>query len=314
MEASRDKTPSCRLSVVTTAYNEAGNAAVFLEKTLEGLRRIGVSAEILYIDDGSTDGTDRVVREFLKDHHDQTVPIRWIRHPRRMGMTAAIQEAVSAARGEFLCLLPSDLESHPDTDIPLLYGALEDDVDMVVGVRRGRADGKVFASRIYNRLNRWLFGVRLQDANWIKLVRRASMAGLRLRSDWHRYLVPLLGIDNARIREVVTPWHPRTYGRSKFGLRRFPGAVADLITIKFLLTFGKRPLLFFGGAAAGFAFLAVAAAAAAATVSGDHPKAWIGALVLAGAAFTAAVSSLGLGLVAETILGGGRSETGGEEG
>lgn len=290
-----------KLSVVTTAHNEAGNAEPFLSGVVAAIERLGVASEIVYIDDGSTDGTAEAVEAFMRSHPEAGV--RLIRHPRKCGMTAALEEAPALARGEFICLVPADLESRPETDIPLLYGAADEGTDLVVGVRQGRKDGKALASKVYNMLNLGLFGIRLRDANWIKLIRRERMLGLRLRADWHRFLVALLDIDPKRIKEVVTPWHRRTYGASKFGLKRFSGSLADMVTIKLLLSYGRRPLLLFGWMGAALFVVSIAAMAVAAATPHAESKIWTAALVLWGITLTASLLSLGLGIIGEIILG-----------
>jgi len=145
-----------------------------------------------------------------------------------------------------VCLLPADLESLPEIDIPILYNAMDNETDVVVGWRKNRGDGKILASKIYNFSNRILFNVKLHDANWIKLVRREKLQNLSLRSDWHRYLIPILVSRGCTVKEVVTEWRERTFGKSNFGLRRLPVSLADMISVKLMLSFSERPLLLFG--------------------------------------------------------------------
>ena len=289
------------LSIATTAYNEAGNVTTFLSEALLALRALGVTGEIIYIDDGSNDRTDTAVMNFAQGHKDAA--IRLVRHPARRGITAAIQESVALAKGEFICFLPADLESSPANDVPLLYRALDPSTDVVVGWRKGRQDGKLFSSRVYNFLNRWLFNLRLHDANWIKLVRHNRIHGIRLRSDWHRFLLPILAHRGCRIKEIETPWHPRAYGRSKFGLKRFPVSLADMLAVKFLLTYGKRPLLFYGWLSVISFILAIIATLAAFLIAEDDTRAWVAMLMLSGALFLTGIVSGSLGLLGELTLG-----------
>ena len=289
------------LSICTTAYNEAGNVAAFLEGAARALQQLGLRGEILYIDDGSTDGTSKAVQDFAAAHPD--VSIRLVRHATKRGITAAIEELVKLSQGELICLLPADLESSPGTDIPLLMQGLREDTEVVVGWRKGRQDGKVFASKVYNVLNHWLFKVRVHDANWIKLVRHSKIHGIRLRSDWHRFLLPILVANGCRVREVETPWNARSYGRSKFGLKRFPVSLADMLTVKFLLSYGARPLLFFG--AVSFAALVFAAVCLgfAFTVSESALRLWAGLCVLAGSSLVVSLLACLIGFQTELSLG-----------
>lgn len=276
------------LSIVTSAYNEVGNVERFLSGALQAVEILGVSAEIVFFDDGSTDGTGEAVAAFA--NRSVIVPIKLISRPHKMGITATIVDTYPNTSGRFVCLLPADLESLPEDDIPVLYGAIDDDIDAIVGWRKDRGDGKLLASKIYNLINFWLFGVNLHDMNWIKLIRREKLRDLRMRSDWHRFLVPILAQKRScRFKEVVTQWHQRSYGRSNFGLKRFSIAIVDLITVKLLLAFGERPLLFFGYCAA----LAIATALLG--------KNLFGAMATTGLILTS-VLLLAIGVAVEFIL------------
>jgi glycosyltransferase involved in cell wall biosynthesis len=238
----------CDLTVATSALNEATNVAIFLNATIQAFSELGLSGEIIFIDDGSRDDTGTIAAEYANEHPE--IPIRILRHWRPRGLAIGITEAAAIARGRLICFLPADLESDPAEDIPKLYSALDEDTDVVLGRRIGRGDGKTLSSGIYNRLNALLFGVRVKDGNWIKLIRHECMDGIRLRNDWHPFLVPILAHAGCRIKEVDTKWRARRYGSSKFGLTRFANAAAAALSVKFHLTFGTRPMLFFFGTAA----------------------------------------------------------------
>jgi glycosyltransferase involved in cell wall biosynthesis len=283
---------------VTTAHNEAGNVGPFLSEVLGAVTELGVRAEVVYIDDGSTDGTGAAVLAFAREHPE--LPVRLIRHGSKRGISAAIVELSALARGELVFILPADLESSPASDIPALYNALDDQTDLVAGCRKNRGDGKVFTSRVGSRVMGRLFGVHLRDPNWIKLVRREKLRGLRLRSEWHRFLVPILVHRGARVKEVLTQWHPRRYGRSKFGFKRLPVALADVLALKLILKYGQRPLLPCG-LAAGFA-LALAALLAGLSFVVDGPRAWVLLQVLAGALVAGSFVACVAGAVAEMLL------------
>ena len=143
--------------------------------------------------------------------------------------------------------LPADLESDPEVDVPLLLGKLDQGYDVVAGWRQGRRDGKRVASRIANVACRLLFGLEVHDLNWIKAFRREVTDGLALRSQWHRYILVMAHHEGYRIGEVKVPYRAREAGRSKFGLGRLPVSAIDVVTLKFLLTFQRKPIIFFGG-------------------------------------------------------------------
>jgi glycosyltransferase involved in cell wall biosynthesis len=231
------------LTVVTSALNEGGNVLRFLDEVFVALRELEVSGEILFIDDGSRDGTSTIVADYARRNRE--FPVRLIRHPNPMGLAQGINEAASLARGEFVCFLPADLESLPSEDIPKLFSVMTDDVDVVLGCRVGRGDQKLLASWLYKQLNRWVFGVHVRDGNWLKLVRTERLAGIRLQNDWHPFLVPILAHAGCRFAEVDTLWRPRQYGHSKFGLKRIPKSLAAAVSVKMYLRFGSRPLVFF---------------------------------------------------------------------
>jgi len=232
------------LSVLIPAYNEADTVEELVERTARAFQELDVSGELIFVDDGSTDGTGEKVESLRA-----TYPwLRLIRHRRNQGLTVALQHGFQAARGDFIIFLPADLESHPDEDIPKLYHKLLEGYDVVSGWRQGRADGKVFASAIYNAVSRWLFDVGVHDANWIKGFRREVIEELPpLRSDWHRFLLHIAADQGWRVGEVPTTWYPRKAGRSHYGFARIPISFLDVLVIRFLLTFSQAPMRFFGG-------------------------------------------------------------------
>jgi glycosyltransferase involved in cell wall biosynthesis len=245
MRESRDG--SVYLSVFAPAYNEAGNIPVLLEKLERTLDGMDVSAEVVIVDDGSTDGTAEVLRRA----RERYLWLRVVSHRRNLGLTEAMRTGFSEARGDIIVFLPADLESDPEEDVPALVGKIEEGYDVVAGWRQGRRDRKVAASRIYNVVCRWLFGVDAHDMNWIKAFRRDVLDSIHLRSDWHRFILMIAAAQGFRVTEVKTSYHPRQWGKSKFGLWRIPKSLLDVMVVKFLLTFSRKPMLFFGSLALG---------------------------------------------------------------
>ena len=169
--------------------------------------------------------------------------LRVIHHRRNLGLTAALSTGFRAVRGDLVLFLPADLESDPETDIPLLLGKLHEGYDVVAGWRQGRKEGKVFASGIYNTVSRRLFGLTAHDMNWIKGFRREVIENLPpLRSDWHRFLLHIAAHEGYRIGEVPDRL-AQAAGRAlaSSGWRRIPISLLDVLVVKFLLTFSRAP-------------------------------------------------------------------------
>ncbi len=250
-----------RLSVLIPAFNEAGNIAELVERTAQAFARLGMPGELIFIDDGSQDDTS----EQVQASQARYPWIRLIRNRRNKGLTAALRQGFEATQGDIIVFLPADLESHPDEDIPALVNHLQQGYDAVAGWRQGRADGKEFASAIYNTVSRRLFPLDVHDANWIKAFRREVIQNLPpLRSDWHRFLLHIAAEQGFRVGEVPTRWYPRKTGRSHFGFSRIPISLLDVLVVRFLLTFQQAPIRFFGSLGlasfliSGFTFLYLA--------------------------------------------------------
>jgi hypothetical protein len=157
----------------------------------------------------------------------------------------ALRSASDVARGEVCVFYPADLQYRPE-DIPRLVAPiLAGTADVVTGTKQGKYQ-KAFVSGVYNRLCRWLFGVQVEDLNSVKAWRREVLSGMRLRPDWHRYMVVIAAADGFRLQSVPVPLYPRVAGVSKFDWRRIPVGVLDLVSVWFLLRFGRKPMLFFG--------------------------------------------------------------------
>lgn len=231
------------ISIFVPAHNEAGNITPLMEKIDRALKARGLTGEVILVNDGSTDGT----RQEAEACAARYPYLRVVNHRVRRGLTAAMKTAFRLVQGEVVIFLPADLESDPEEDIPKLLDTLDQGYDVVAGWRQGRHDGKVFASRIYNLVSRWLFGVKCHDMNWIKAFRREVLDDLPLRSDWHRFVLMIAAAKGYKIGEVKTNYYPRQAGRSKYGFSRIPVSFLDVIVVKFLLTFSEKPMLFFGG-------------------------------------------------------------------
>jgi glycosyltransferase involved in cell wall biosynthesis len=234
--------PKTLVSLFIPAYNEGKN----VEEIFEKIKRISAldnehDYELVIVDDGSVDDTAEKIRTGTKKYPF----IKPFFHRKNSGLTETMRTGFPNCRGEYVLFLPGDLESDPEEDIPLLLNKLKEGYDLVTGWRQGRNDGKMLASKVYNVVSSRLFDVHVHDMNWIKGFRRCVIDDLELRSDWHRFIVMMAADKGYKITEVKTNWHPRKYGKSKFGLMRFPVSMVDVLVVKFNMVFGSKPMQFF---------------------------------------------------------------------
>ena len=229
------------VSVLVPAKDEADNLPEFVRRCAEALAPAGFSFEVVVVNDGSRDATDRVLRELERQHPF----LRVVSHRRQRGIADSLRSAGDVARGDVFVFYPADLQYLPE-DIPgLVAPILDGRADIVTGTKQGRYE-KAFVSHVYNGLCRWLFGVRVTDLNSVKAYRREVMAGVPLRPDWHRYMVVIAAADGYRLTSLPVPLYPRRAGVSKFNWKRIPVGLFDLVSVWFQLRFGRKPMLFFG--------------------------------------------------------------------
>ncbi len=216
-----------------------------LEELAAVLDGLAMSAEIVMVDDGSTDGSFQRLRALAAGEPR----LRVLRLQRNYGQTAALAAGIEAARGELILSLDADLQNDP-RDIPMLLAALDDDVDVVNGWRRERQDAwfsRRLPSQIANRIISGVTGTHLHDYGCTLRVMRASVAKeLRLYGELHRFIPALAAELGARVVELPVSHRPRTLGRSKYGISRTVRVVLDLLTVKFLSGFATRPIHLFG--------------------------------------------------------------------
>ncbi len=196
--------------------------------------------EVVYVDDGSTDGSLAVLEEIAAtDPH-----VRVVELSRNFGQTAALAAGVAYSRGEVLALLDADLQNDP-ADIPRLLAKLEEGYDLVSGwrrKRRGEAWPRCLLSRLANALAARLTGIKVHDLGCtLKVYRRAVFAHLPLYGEMHRFIVAYAALAGARIAEVEVGHHPRHAGRSHYGLDRTLRVLLDLLLVKFYAGFATRP-------------------------------------------------------------------------
>ncbi len=233
-----------RLSVVVPIYNEAGSLPQLHEELLDVLGREVGGFELIYVDDGSKDDSQAVLRGLRKGDH--RVRLICLRH--QAGQTAALAAGFEEAKGEILVPLDGDLQNDP-ADIPMLVARLDDGFDMVAGWRKDRRDGwlvRRIPSIIANRLISWVTGVSVHDTGCtLKAFRMSLMKDRALYGEQHRYLPALFAGTGARVTEMVVHHRPRRFGESKYGIGRTLRVILDMLTVTMISSFSQRPLRYF---------------------------------------------------------------------
>jgi dolichol-phosphate mannosyltransferase len=240
---SADERPE--VSVFLPVYNEEPNLRPLHAKLDAALKSLGLPAEIVYVDDGSTDGSLNILREIAAlDSRVRVVALR-----RNYGQTAAMAAGIDAARGKVLIPMDADLQNDP-ADIQRLLQKLDEGYDVVSGWRKNRKDKMVtrkIPSMMANRLISWIGGVPLHDYGCsLKAYRRESLQDVRLYGEMHRFIPIYASWAGARVTEIPVEHHARTMGKSKYGLSRTLKVVFDLITIKFMASYQTKPIYVFG--------------------------------------------------------------------
>ena len=233
------------VSVFLPVFNEAPNLLPLHAKLDEALKALGRSAEIVYVDDGSTDGSLKILRGITElDPRVRVIALR-----RNYGQTAAMAAGIDAAKGEVLIPMDADLQNDP-ADIARLLEKLDEGYDVVSGWRKNRKDKMItrkIPSMLANRLISWIGGVPLHDYGCsLKAYLRESLEDVRLYGEMHRFIPIYAAWAGARVTEIPVEHHARTMGKSKYGLSRTLKVVFDLMTIKFMASYQTKPIYVFG--------------------------------------------------------------------
>ncbi|CAN5808598.1 glycosyltransferase family 2 protein [soil metagenome] len=234
------------LSVLIPVYNEAENVVPLHQELRSVLDPLPLRFEIIFVDDGSTDGTTGHLRE-IQAHDPEHVRVAFLR--RNCGQTAALSAALDLARGIVLLPMDGDRQNDP-ADIPRLLEVLDQGFDVVSGWRKDRKDKwltRRVPSRIANQIVARLSGVALHDFGCtMKAYRRRVLEGVRLYGEMHRFIPVFASWQGAKVAELVVHHRPRVAGKAKYGLGRTFNVVLDLILIRFYMRYAQRPIHFFG--------------------------------------------------------------------
>jgi glycosyltransferase involved in cell wall biosynthesis len=233
------------VSVLVPVLDEAATVGELARRVAAVLDHVGRSFEILFVDDGSRDGTCERVREA----HAADRRVKLLRLRRNFGKAAALSAGLDHSRGALVVTMDGDLQDDPE-EIPRLLAALDErDLDLVSGWKRRRQDpaSKRLPSRLFNWVTRRLAQVPLHDFNsGFKVYRREVLEQIAIYGELHRYIPVLASRRGFAVGEVEVTHHPRRHGSSKYGWDRFYKGLLDLITVLFITRYTRRPLHLFG--------------------------------------------------------------------
>jgi len=233
------------ISVVVPVLDEVENLPLLHQEILDHVGAMNRPWEVVYTDDGSTDGSRDVLRQL---HADDPEHVRLIFFRRNFGQTSAMAAGFDMSRGEIVVTMDADLQNDP-MDIPHLVAKLESGFDLVVGWRRDRKDGMMLRrapSTLANLLIRKVSGAGIHDTGCtLKAFRRTLVERMPIYAEQHRFLPALALGSGARIGELVVHHRPRIHGTSKYGIGRAARVLSDLLSVQLVGSFVRSPLIYF---------------------------------------------------------------------
>ena len=237
-----------QISVIIPVFNEVESLSLLHQAICDSLAGLGVDWEVVYVDDGSSDGSQEKLEEIAREDAGRVCVVMFRRN---FGQTAAIAAGIDYAEGEVIVLMDADLQNDP-ADIPMMLDYINQGYDVVSGWRVNRQD-KMISRRLPSQAANWLIskvtGVYLHDYGCtLKAYRREVITGFRLYGEMHRFIPVYARMVGARMIEVPVHHHARRFGKAKYGLGRTLKVILDLFTVKFLLDYAAKPIYLFGGA------------------------------------------------------------------
>jgi len=233
------------ISIVIPAYNECESLPNLIPQINDVLCKTGKAFEIIIINDGSIDDTDRTCREIILKYPC----VKMIEMLTNGGKALALQAGFQTVKGDIVITMDADLQDDPQ-EIPRFIEKIESGYDVVGGWKKVRKDPleKTLPSRLFNKVTSMMVGLDLHDYNCgFKAYRRYALRGLNLYGDMHRYIPAILFKQGFKITEIAIEHHPRKFGKSKYGIERYTRGFLDLLTILFLTNYKTRPLHLIGG-------------------------------------------------------------------
>lgn len=246
-----------KISIVVPVYNEEKNLPELYERIEAAMLPLGYSWDVTFVDDGSRDNSLQVLNSLQAANSEK---VRVVVFRRNHGQTAAISAGIDHSDGDIVILMDADLQNDP-ADIPLLLAKLDEGYDVVSGWRKDRQDNALtrnLPSHIANKLISSSTGVKLHDYGCtLKAYRREILDNVKLYGEMHRFIPVYAYEAGGKITEVVVQHHPRKHGKANYGLERTFKVVLDLITVKFLMAFSKKPIYLFGGVGMGMMLISI---------------------------------------------------------
>ena len=232
-----------KISVVIPVYNEVESVEQLYKELIKVLSSFD-SYQIIFVDDGSSDGSVNVIKKIVKNDKNTKI----IQFHRNYGKSAALGEGFKNADGEYIVTMDADLQDDPK-EVPNLIAKLEEGFDLVSGWKKDRKDplSKKIPSKFFNFITRLFTGVKIHDFNCgLKIYRQSVVKTLEIYGGRHRYIPALAGYKNFKVTEIIVNHRPRLYGETKYGGSRIFHGFFDLISIVFLSKYTQSPLYFFG--------------------------------------------------------------------
>ena len=234
------------LSILIPVYNEEGNLSLLYEKLMTALKKAGRPYEVIFVDDGSSDGT----MEILLDLREKNPNVKIVSFSRNFGQTAALSAGIDVSKGDILIPMDGDLQTDPEDILPLLQ-KIEEGYDVVRGWRKDRKDPLLtrrLPSILANKIISWIGGVHLHDYGCtLKAYKRDILKNIKLYGEMHRFIPIYARWIGARVSEIPVRHFPRGSGSSKYGISRIFKVILDLMVVKFLLSYSQKPIYVFGG-------------------------------------------------------------------
>ena len=240
---STDESPY--LSLIIPVFNEEESLYPLSEKIFSSLQSLKKDYEVIFVDDGSTDGSEGILKDICKKYPK----FKAIRFRRNFGQTAAIAAGFDHAKGKVIITIDGDLQNDPE-DIPRLLSKLDEGYDVVSGWRKDRKDNSLtrnFPSHIANWIIGFATGTKIHDYGCtLKAYKSDIIKDVCLYGELHRFIPALANLEGAMVTEIPVTHHERKYGKSKYNLSRTWRVILDLLTVSFLRRYQTRPIQIFG--------------------------------------------------------------------